>query len=156
MANDWNRYGPTAARPTGKPGRAARPKSVTVDLHSHIAIPEAAEFIKPHLDLATIPLAHFATPETKAIGVRQDADRRSRMVGYDERLADRGPDLLPRVELGVFSRLGLAGARQDGPALVVEAELVQCPVSAHGSTRSNPPQHQPPRRYVGHCYHRSL
>jgi len=88
MANDWNRYGPTAARPTGKPGRAARPKSVTVDLHSHIAIPEAAEFVKPHLDLATIPLAHFATPETKAIGMRQDADRRSRMVGYDERLAD--------------------------------------------------------------------
>src|SRR5216683_1375182 len=88
MANDWNRYGPTAARSTGKPGRAARPKSVTVDLHSHIAIPEAAEFVKPHLDLATIPLAHFATPETKAIGMRQDADRRSRMVGYDERLAD--------------------------------------------------------------------
>ena len=38
MPNDWNRYGPTAARPTGKPGRTMRPKSVTIDLHAHVAI----------------------------------------------------------------------------------------------------------------------
>lgn len=88
MANDWNRYGPTAARKAGRPGCETRPQSVTIDLHSHVAVPEAAALVAPHLDLATIPLAHFATPETKAINQRQDGERKSRMTGYDERLAD--------------------------------------------------------------------
>lgn len=88
MPNDWNRYGPTAARPAGTPGRASRPHSVTIDLHAHVAVPRAAEFVKPHLDLATIPLARYATADTKALNVRQDVERTSRMVQYDERLAD--------------------------------------------------------------------
>lgn len=88
MTKGWNRYGFTAARKQGKPGREVRPQSVTVDLHSHIVVPEAAEFVRPHLDFSTIPLAHFSTPETKALNQRQDADRSSRMTGYDERLAD--------------------------------------------------------------------
>ena len=72
MAKDWNRYEPTAARTRGNPGRTLRPQSVTIDIHSHIAVPEAAAFVAPHLDLATIPLAHFATPDTKAINQRQN------------------------------------------------------------------------------------
>jgi aminocarboxymuconate-semialdehyde decarboxylase len=88
MAKDWNRYEPTAARPRGKLGRSLRPQSVTIDIHSHIAVPEAAAFVQPHLDLATIPLAHFATPETKALNQRQETDRRSRMIDFDDRLAD--------------------------------------------------------------------
>jgi aminocarboxymuconate-semialdehyde decarboxylase len=89
MNEDWNRYGPTAARPAGdKPGRMVRPQSVTIDIHSHIAIPHASEFVKPHLDLATIPLAHYAAPETKAINIRQDHERRPVMITYDQRLAD--------------------------------------------------------------------
>jgi aminocarboxymuconate-semialdehyde decarboxylase len=88
MPNDWNRYGPTAARPAGKPGRTTRPQSITVDLHAHVAVPRAAEFVKPHLELATIPLARYATADTKALNIRQDAERTSRMVEYDERLAD--------------------------------------------------------------------
>jgi aminocarboxymuconate-semialdehyde decarboxylase len=86
---DWNRYGPTAARPEGAtPGRASRPQSITIDIHSHVAVPQAAEFVKPHLDPATIPLAHFATPETKALNARQDSDRTPLMVTHDKRLAD--------------------------------------------------------------------
>ncbi|MBO0758118.1 MAG: amidohydrolase family protein [Bradyrhizobiaceae bacterium] len=88
MAKDWNRYEPTAARPRGERGRSLRPQSVTIDIHSHIAVPEAAAFVQPHLDLATIPLAHFATPETKALNQRQESDRRSRMIDFDDRLAD--------------------------------------------------------------------
>jgi aminocarboxymuconate-semialdehyde decarboxylase len=88
MSQDWNRYGFTAARREGRPGRELRPKSLTVDIHSHVAIPEAAEFVRPHLDWSTIPLAHFATPETKALNQRQDAERSSRMTSYDERLGD--------------------------------------------------------------------
>jgi aminocarboxymuconate-semialdehyde decarboxylase len=88
MAKDWNKYDPTAARKRGKPGRTVRPQTATIDVHSHIAVPEAAAFVQPHLDLSTVPLAHFGTPETKALNQRQDADRSSRMTKYDERLAD--------------------------------------------------------------------
>ncbi len=88
MADIWNHYGPTAARPHGRPGRETRPKSTTIDVHSHIAVPEAAELVKPHLDWSTVPLAHFATPDTKALNQKQDADRTSRFLEYDVRLAD--------------------------------------------------------------------
>jgi aminocarboxymuconate-semialdehyde decarboxylase len=89
MPENWNRYGPTAARPPGaKPGRMVRPNSVTIDIHSHIAVPRAAEFVKPHLDPTTIPLARYAVPETQAINLRQDAERRGVMTSYDQRLAD--------------------------------------------------------------------
>jgi aminocarboxymuconate-semialdehyde decarboxylase len=86
--NPTNHYGATAARKHGKPGREVRPKSITIDIHSHVAVPAAAEFVKPHLDLSTIPLAHFATPDTKALNQKQEADRRSRITQYDERLRD--------------------------------------------------------------------
>ena len=89
MAQIWNKYADTAARKHGKPGRDRRPKSVTIDCHTHIAVPRAAEFIKPHLDVDTIPLAHFASADTKELNAKQEADIRSRIVGnYDERFAD--------------------------------------------------------------------
>jgi aminocarboxymuconate-semialdehyde decarboxylase len=84
----WSKYDLTAARTHGRPGRELRPKSLTVDIHSHVAVPRAAAFVKPHLDVATIPLAHFATPDTKALGQKQEDDIRTRITGYDERLAD--------------------------------------------------------------------
>src|SRR5262247_1232990 len=87
MAEIWNKYADTAARKHGKPGRDVRPKSVTIDAHTHIAVPRAGEFIKPHLNVSTIPLAHFASAETKAINAKQEADIRGCMTGYDERLA---------------------------------------------------------------------
>ena len=84
----WNKYEKTAARAHGRAGRDIRPKSVTIDIHSHVAIPAAAALVKPHLDLATIPLAHFASAETKALSQKQEEDVRARITGYDERLAD--------------------------------------------------------------------
>ncbi len=86
---DWNRYGPTAARPQGcVPGRATRPQTITIDIHSHVAVPHAAEFVKPHLDPAVVPLVNFATPETRALNARQDSDRTVVMTSHDQRLAD--------------------------------------------------------------------
>jgi aminocarboxymuconate-semialdehyde decarboxylase len=88
MATQWNKYEATASRKHGKPGREIRPKSITVDIHSHVAIPQAAAFVKPHLDMSTIALAHFANAETKALSQKQEEDIRARITGYDERLAD--------------------------------------------------------------------
>ena len=42
QVTDTNRYGPTAARKQGKPGREIRPKSTTIDIHSHVGVPAAA------------------------------------------------------------------------------------------------------------------
>ena len=74
MADMWNKYEPTAARKRGKPGRETRPKSLTVDMHAHVAIPEAAELVKGRLDPSTVPLDHFSTPETKDLMAKQAAD----------------------------------------------------------------------------------
>ena len=67
MPEQWNKYDLTAARRHGKPGRETRPKSTTVDLHAHVGVARAAEIAKPHLDIATIPLAHYSSAETKAV-----------------------------------------------------------------------------------------
>ncbi len=83
----WNKYDNTAARRHGKPGRELRPKSVTVDIHSHVVIPRAAEFVAPHLDPATIPLAQFSNAESRALGAKQASDVAARS-GLDQRLAD--------------------------------------------------------------------
>jgi aminocarboxymuconate-semialdehyde decarboxylase len=87
MTGQWNKYEKTAARSHGRPGREVRPKSVTIDIHSHVGVPEAAKFVEPHLDWATIPLAHFANAETKALSQKQEADIRAH-AGIDQRLTD--------------------------------------------------------------------
>jgi aminocarboxymuconate-semialdehyde decarboxylase len=89
MAESWNKYANTAAREHGQPGRETRPKGKVIDIHSHIAVPAAASYVAPHLaDLSWNPLAQFAAPETKALGMQQDKDRTPRMTQIDERLAD--------------------------------------------------------------------
>jgi aminocarboxymuconate-semialdehyde decarboxylase len=88
MTAQWNKYERTAARRHGRPGRELRPQSPTVDIHSHVAVPRAAAFVAPHLDTATIPLAHFADAGTRALSGKQEEDIRSRITGHDERLAD--------------------------------------------------------------------
>ena len=46
MAEESNHYGHTAARPQGRPGREARPASITVDMHSHVLVPAAAALVQ--------------------------------------------------------------------------------------------------------------
>src|SRR5262245_30751928 len=65
--SQWNKYGPTAARVHGLPGRELRPKSLTIDLHSHVGVPRASEFVRPHLAPTASPLVRFANAETKEL-----------------------------------------------------------------------------------------
>ena len=88
MTRQWNKYSATAARQHGKPGREVRPKSTTIDIHAHVAIPQAGAFVKPHLDMETIALFHFANAETRALSQKQEEDIGSRITQYDDRLAD--------------------------------------------------------------------
>ena len=96
MADMWNKYEPTAARKRGKPGRETRPKSTTIDMHAHVAIPRASEIAGPHLDLATVPLGRFSTDETKALMAKQEADIRDGMRATEVRfktMDDMGVDM---------------------------------------------------------------
>lgn len=88
-----NPYGRTAARKHGRPGRETRPRTTTIDIHSHVSVPAAAAFVKPHLDISTIPLAFFSTPETKAVNTQQEVDRYSRFTGDQDGLSARLRDL---------------------------------------------------------------
>lgn len=88
MVDVWNKYAATAARKHGKPGRDIRPKSITVDIHAHAAAPQAAAFVKPHFDPASVPLAHFASAESRALNLKQENDIRGWMTEYDGRLAE--------------------------------------------------------------------
>jgi aminocarboxymuconate-semialdehyde decarboxylase len=86
-------YGKTAARKHGRRGRETRPRSITIDIHSHVSVPAAAALVAPHLDVSTIPLAHFATSDTKQVNAQQEIDRRTRMSGDNDGLAERLRDL---------------------------------------------------------------
>jgi aminocarboxymuconate-semialdehyde decarboxylase len=87
MPEQWNKYGPTAARKHGKPGRELRPKSITVDFHSHVGVAAAAALVAPHLTEAAMPLVHFADAETRALNEKQEVDIRAR-ASLEQRLAD--------------------------------------------------------------------
>jgi aminocarboxymuconate-semialdehyde decarboxylase len=84
----WNKYEPTVARRHGKPGREVRPQSITIDIHSHVAVPAAAAFVKPHLDAMTNPLVLHATPQTRALNQKQEEDIRERITSHDRRLTE--------------------------------------------------------------------
>jgi aminocarboxymuconate-semialdehyde decarboxylase len=96
MADIWNKYEPTAARKRGRPGRETRPKSLTVDMHAHVAVARAGEIAGPHIDPSKVPLDHFSTPETKAIMAKQAADIGDRIRTTDARfkvMDDMGVDM---------------------------------------------------------------
>ena len=85
----WNKYDLTAARKHGRPGREVRPKSTTIDIHSHVAVPAAGAFLAKHLDMSKVPLARFQDDATRAVNAKQDADLPARIRGDDDvRLAD--------------------------------------------------------------------
>jgi aminocarboxymuconate-semialdehyde decarboxylase len=86
--SQWNKYAATAARQHGKPGREVRPHSITIDIHSHVAVPAAAAFVKPHLDPMTNPLILHATPETRALNQKQEEDIRERITSHHRRLTE--------------------------------------------------------------------
>jgi aminocarboxymuconate-semialdehyde decarboxylase len=86
-------YGPTAARRAGRPGRDVRPQTTTIDIHSHVSVPEAAAIAAPFLDMSTVPLAFFSMPDTKAVNAKQEVDRASRITGNNDGLAERLRDL---------------------------------------------------------------
>jgi aminocarboxymuconate-semialdehyde decarboxylase len=69
-------------------GEPPRPKTVTVDLHNHMLVPEAAELVKPHLAADHHPSSRNTNPLTKKVSEAQSRDRRTEFTDIDRRLAD--------------------------------------------------------------------
>lgn len=88
MTGVWNKYEATAARNHGKPGREIRPKSTTIDIHSHVAVPQAGAFVQQYASLLSPGLHEFQSPETAAVNAKQDVDMKTRLTQFDERLKD--------------------------------------------------------------------
>src|ERR1700679_1255844 len=84
----WNHYGATAGRPAGKPGRETRPQCKTIDIHAHAIVREARDFVRPSINWSTLPLPHFAAPETKELAFLQDEERSPHMTDVQLRLKD--------------------------------------------------------------------
>ncbi len=61
MTDETNHYGATSARPAAVRVATSGPASTTIDMHSHVMVPEAASLVQPYIDLSAVPLAHFAT-----------------------------------------------------------------------------------------------
>ncbi len=120
MPEHGSDYGRTAARGHSRPGRDTRPSGITVDIHSHVMVPEAAALTRPFTDPSRAPLAEFATDETRVLNRKQDADRRPNLLDMDVRLADMdeaGIDFQivmpppPQCTYGVPLNVGLQAAR---------------------------------------------
>jgi aminocarboxymuconate-semialdehyde decarboxylase len=88
MIDRKNRYGRTAARIHDADGPARRPSSTTIDIHAHIVVPQAAKLAQPHVDLSSVPLAHFADAATREINAQQEKDVGEVMTTIDRRLFD--------------------------------------------------------------------
>ena len=82
----WNKYDPTAARKHGKPGREIRPQSVTIDIHSHVAVPAAGAYVAQQNARVSPGLHTFQSPETAAVNAKQDEDLKTRIVEFEPRL----------------------------------------------------------------------
>jgi len=86
MTEPFNRYDLTSARQHGRPGRDVRPKSLTVDIHSHAQVPAAAAIVKGHQ--TPDPRGAFYTEETRLLGRKQNADRMPNLLDLDLRMRD--------------------------------------------------------------------
>ena len=86
MADPNNRYDLTAARTHGRPGREIRPRSQTIDIHSHVQVQAAAGYVQPHLTLD--PRATVYTEETRILTRKQDEDRMPNLTDLGLRMRD--------------------------------------------------------------------
>ncbi len=83
MTDGWSKYTLTAAR-SHNPSSRPRPTSGTIDLHSHIIVPAAAELVAPYPARTN----DVTSADTIVVGRKQLADRRPHMLDLAVRLPD--------------------------------------------------------------------
>src|SRR5476649_1708899 len=149
MADPNNRYDLTAARAHGRPGREIRPPSLTVDIHSHVQVPAASAYVRPHQ--TPDPRASTYTEETRILTRKQDEDRTPNLVDLALRMRDfdaMGVDVQvispapPQCYYAVPAEVGIKAARMvnEGVAAIaakmpdrIPAALGSVPLQAGGA-----------------------
>ena len=86
MADIWNKYEPTAARNRVKPGRETRPKSLTLDMHAHVAVPRAGEIA-----------AHLSGGEQQMLAIGRALMQNPRVLLMDEPSEGLAPQIVVEV-----------------------------------------------------------
>jgi aminocarboxymuconate-semialdehyde decarboxylase len=116
LKQDYKPYVSTTARE--HLGHFDRSDAVTVDIHGHMRVEEAGKLIAKHL----APEAHdgirYASELTREIGVKQNSERASELLGVEERLAEMDkmkvdvmavsphpPQLYPQVEPSIGAEI---------------------------------------------------
>lgn len=70
------------------PTSAAKPSSVTVDVHTHLMVPESAELTRPHLKPEDEPRTLYSSPVTKELNTEFYRLAFDKYTDPDARLAD--------------------------------------------------------------------
>ncbi|WP_428485358.1 amidohydrolase family protein [Rhodopila sp.] len=118
MSEPSNRYDLTAARAHGRLGRETRPSSLTIDIHSHVLVPAAADLVREHIKPDA--RASVYTEETRILTRRQDEDRTPNLIDLGLRMRDfdaMGLDAQvispapPQCYYGVPPEVGIQAAR---------------------------------------------
>jgi aminocarboxymuconate-semialdehyde decarboxylase len=86
MTEPTNRYDLSAARAHGRPGREIRPRSLTVDIHSHVLVPAAAAYVGPYQ--TPDPRSAVYSEDTRILSRKQDEDRTPNLVDLALRMRD--------------------------------------------------------------------
>jgi aminocarboxymuconate-semialdehyde decarboxylase len=149
MPDPNNRYDLTAARTHGRPGRTIRPTGLTADIHAHVQVTAAADFVRPHQ--TPDARAGIYTEETRILGRKQDEDRMPNLTDLDLRMRDfdsMGLDVQvispapPQCYYGVPPEIGIQAARMvnEGVAAIaarkperIPAALGSVPLQAGGA-----------------------
>ena len=86
MAEPYNHCRHTAARRHGRSRREIRPRSMTVDIHSHAGVQAAADLARPHVP--SDPRGKLLTEETRFLTRKQDTDRTPNLIDLGLRMRD--------------------------------------------------------------------
>jgi aminocarboxymuconate-semialdehyde decarboxylase len=138
VSEPFNRYDLTSARQHGRTGREIRPKSLTVDIHSHAMVPAASDVVRSHQ--TPDPRAAFYTEETRILTRKQDADRTPYLTDLELRMRtfdDMGVDaqvITPapgQCYYGVPAEIGIKAARvvNEGMAEIVRSSPDRIPAA---------------------------
>jgi aminocarboxymuconate-semialdehyde decarboxylase len=70
------------------PSMVPRPPVRTIDVHTHLAVPESAEITRPHFQPESDPRTFFSSPETKSLNQKYHHEVHGKFTDPEVRIAD--------------------------------------------------------------------
>ncbi len=70
------------------PSMVSRPPVRTIDVHTHLAVPESADITRPHFQPESDPRTFFSSPETKSLNQKYHHEVHGKFTDPEVRIAD--------------------------------------------------------------------